>query len=274
MPASEQLVILIFFGRKFHPSRLITLRFLLIPRYSMSTKTPTIVFWMLLHIHTDSTLLAQIRAEMTPFLLITQPPQVLSIPSPPRLSMNHHGLVTSCPLLKSCLYECLRLYTTPTPTRFVDKDTIIHDPEGKLQSHQEYLLEKGSYITAPLTLLHHNPRYFWQPNEFQSRRFLKTREPDNLPEHDTHLDKGHITPPLQTFHHPSNLHPFGIGPSACPARAYAEAQILAFVAAIISLWEFEPAGPEGWIIPGQTDREIVSVPKRDLRVKVRARKLS
>ena len=234
----------------------------------MSTKPASLVFWMLLHIHTEPILLAQIRAEITPFVLITQLPQVLSIPSPPRLSINVSALVTSCPLLKSCLYECLRLYTTPNPTRFVDKDTIIHDPEGKVQSQQDYLLEKGSYITAPRTLLHHNPAYFWQPNEFQPRRFLKAKENDTLAEHDTHLNKERTTQPPQTFHHPSTLHPFGIGSSACPARAYAEAEILAFVAAIISLWEFSPASPKGWMIPERTEREIVSVPKRDLRVKV------
>ena len=240
----------------------------------MSTKPASLVFWMLLHIHTDPTLLTQIRAEIAPFVLITQPPQVLSIPSPPRLSIKLSGLETSCPLLKSCLYECLRLYTTPNPTRFVDKDTIIHDHEGKVQSHQDYLLEKGSYITAPLTLLHHNPAYVWQPNEFQPRRFLKANENDTLAEHDTHHNKEHTTQPPQTFHHPSTLHPFGIGPSTCPARAYAETEILAFTAAIISLWEFSPASPKGWMIPERTEREIVSVPKRDLRVKVQARKLS
>ncbi len=240
----------------------------------MSTKPASLVFWMLLHIHTDPTLLTQIRAEIAPFVLITQPPQVLSIPSPPRLSINLSGLVTSCPLLKSCLYECLRLYTTPKSTRFVDKDTIIHDPEGKVKSHQDYLLEKGSYITAPLTLLHHNPAYFWQPREFQPRRFIKAKENDTLAEHDAHSTEKPRPHPPQTFHHPSTLHPFGIGPSACPARAYAEAEILAFTAAIISLWEFQPASPKGWVIPDRTDREIVSVPKRDLRVKVQARKLS
>lgn len=267
-------MISIFFGRKYHPSPLTTLRFLLIPRYSMSTKTPSIVFWMLLHMHTEPTILARIRAEITPFVLITQPPQVLSIPSPPRLSIKLFGLVTSCPLLKSCLYECLRLYTTPTPIRFVDKDTIVRDPNGKVQPHQDYVLEKGSYITAPLTLLHHNPRYFWQPNEFQPRRFLKTNENDTLAEHDAHPSSKPTTQPHQYIHLPSNLHPFGIGPSTCPARYYAEMEILAFVAAIISLWEFSPADSREWIIPDRTDGEIVSVPKRDLRVKVQARNLS
>ena len=239
-------------------------RFLLIPRYSMSTKPASLTFWMLLHIHTDPTLLTQLRAEIAPFVIITQPPQVLSISSPPRLSIDLPALVTACPLLKSFFYETLRLYTTPSPTLFVAKDTILHDPEGKVRSHQDYILDQGSYVTAPLTLHHHNPAYFWQPNEFQPRRFLKANENDPLTEH--------TTQPPQTFHHPSTLHSFGIGPTTCPARTYAGAEILAFVAAILSLWDFSPANPnKGWTIPDRTEREIVCVPRSDLRVKVRAR---
>ena len=229
---------------------------------------------MLLHIHADPTLVTQIRAEIAEFALITQPPQVLSIPSPPRLSIDAPLLVRYCPLLKSCLYECLRLYTTPTSTRFVDKDTIIRDPNGKVQSHQDYILEKGSYIATPLTLHHHNPRYFWQPNEFQPRRFLKANENGSPADHDTHSNKETPTQYPSTFRFPTNLHPFGIGPSACPARLYAETEILTFVAAIISLWEFSPADPKRWIIPDRKDHEIVSMPIRDLRVKLQARKLS
>lgn len=267
----------------------------------MSTKPASLVFWMLLHIHTDPTLLTQIRTEIAPFVLITQSPQVLSIPSPPRLSTNFSALETSCPLLKSCLYECLRLYTTPTPSRFVDKDTIISDTDERVQSNKDYILERGSYITAPLTLLHHNPRYFWQPNEFQPRRFIKTREGDDLVEYPSELNEHlataddrlpkrdrdsadqsqrharlseeHASQPQQTFHHHDNLHPFGTGGTDCPARAYAEAEILAFVAAILSLWEFESGGANGWVVPERREGEIVSVPRSDLRVKVKARKL-
>ena len=226
---------------------------------------------MLLHIHADPILLTQIRAEIAEFVLIKQPPQVLSIPSPPRLSIDASSLVRYCPLVKSCLYECLRLYTSPIPTRFVEKDTIIRDPNGKVQSHQDYILEKGSCIATPLTLHHHNPRHFWQPNEFQPRRFLKN---DSPADHDTHPHEENPTQYPSTFRFPTDLHPFGIGPSACPARLYAETEILSFVAAIILLWEFSPADSEEWIIPDRKDREIVSMPKRDLRVKVQARKLS
>ena len=229
---------------------------------------------MLLHIYADPTLLTQIRAEIAEFVIIKQPPQVLSIPSPPRFSIDAPSLVRYCPLLKSCLYECLRLYTSPISTRFINKDTMIRDPNGKVQSHQDYILEKGSYIAAPLTLHHHNPRYFWQPNEFQPRRFLKTNENDSPADHDTHSHNENTTQPPQEFLFPTNLHPFGVGPSACPARLYAETEILTFVVAIISLWEFSPADPKGWIIPDRTDRQIVSMPIRDLRVKVQARKLS
>ena len=241
----------------------------------MSTKPASLVFWMLLHILADPTLLTQIRAEIASFVLITQAPQILFIPSPPRLSIKLSALEKSCPLLKSCLYETLRLYTTPTPTRFVNKDTTIRDPNGKVQSHQDYVLESGSYVTAPLTLHHHNPAYFWQPNEFQPRRFLKANENDTPTQHDTHLNRDHTTKQPPKFHQPSTLHPFGISPSACPAREYAEAETLAFVAALISLWDFEPANPnKGWIIPDRSEREIVSVPKRDLRVMVRPREFS
>lgn len=47
-----------------------------------------------------------------------------------------------------------------------------------------------------------------------------------------------------------HLTPFGGGHSVCKGRAFAEREVLIFVAAFVATWEFEPVGA-GWEIPGK-----------------------
>ena len=60
----------------------------------------------------------------------------------------------------------------------------------------------------------------------------------------------------------------------CKGRVFAEKECLAFVAGTIMLWEMEPAGSSGWKIPRHGKATAVSMPKDDVRVKIRRRNLS
>lgn len=218
----------------------------------MSTKSSYLIFWILLHISADPSLVQQIRNETSPYAKATQPPQTLAIAEPPQLSIDANGLVKSCPLLKACFHECVRLHSTPTSVRSITKTFEATSPT----SDSSHILEAGKFVAAPLHLHHHDPSIFESPYIFQPSRFL----PDN-------------TKRIKDTTMADKLKPWGIGSSACPGRAYAEKEVLAYVAGIFALWDFEPTDRRGWVVPGQRERAVVCVPDVDVRVRVRSRPL-
>lgn len=221
----------------------------------MSTKSSYLIFWMLIRVWETPNLVHEIRDEIARFAQTTQPPQIFGIPELPRLKLDLDGLVNSCPLLKACFHETLRLHSMPISVRSVPKDVIVGEAKGPGPS---YALDAGSIIAAPLGLHHHDPRFFESPFTFQPRRFLESSE----------SAEGKQTVIERT------LRPWGVGEYACPGRAYAEQEVLAFVASILALWDFEPGGNGKWIVPKQTERAVVSVPSGDVRVRLRPRQLS
>ena len=60
----------------------------------------------------------------------------------------------------------------------------------------------------------------------------------------------------------------------CKGRVFAEKESLAFVAGIVVLWDMEPAGKSGWKMPRHGRATAVSMPKGDVRVKIRRRDLT
>ena len=202
-------------------------------------------------------LVERVRDEIGSYARATQPPPLLGIPEPPRLIIDVDGLVKSCPLLKACFYECLRLYSTPTSARTVHKDMWVRLVDGRGREARKYPLDAGNIVAAPLSLHHYDPCYFEDPNDFRPTRFLRPNE----------HEQG-----KQKFVE-STIRPWGIGESACPGRAYAENQVLAFVAGILVLWDFEPTDNKGWVVPNQTERSVISVPVKDVRVRLRPREL-
>lgn len=49
---------------------------------------------------------------------------------------------------------------------------------------------------------------------------------------------------------------------------------LAFIAGTLSLWDFEPAGPNGWVVPEAQFAVGVALPKGDFRASINKRNLS
>lgn len=221
----------------------------------MSTKPTYLIFWMLIRVWASPGLVQQIRDEMGPFAQTTQPPQLFGIPELPRLKLDLDGLLHSCPLLKACFYEVMRLHSTPISVRTVARNVVVHEVKG---SGPSYALDAGSIVAAPLGLHHHHPRYFESPTTFQPSRFLKSNKDEE--------GKKTVNERISR--------PWGVGKSACPGRVYAEQEILAFVAGILALWGFEPASNGEWVVPEQTERAIVCVPSTDIRVRLRPSQLS
>lgn len=226
----------------------------------MSTKSSNLVFWMLVQIWTVSGLVQQIRDEISPFTKAWQPLQTFRIKEHPRLRIDVDGLVRSCPLLKACFYECIRLYSAPTSMRSTVQTFEVHEARKDAsdgRSHQSYILESGKFVAAVFGVHHFDPHYFESPCDFRPARFLGRSESS---EEELVVDE-------------QTLRPWGMGATACPGRAYAEREVLAFVAGILALWDFEPANPKGWIVPGREERPVISVPSADTRIRIKPRSL-
>lgn len=169
------------------------------------------------------------------------------------------GLVGACPLLRACFYECLRLYSKPMAVREVTKAFSVAgaslEESGKPVG-QHFAMRLGTYLVAPLSLHSHNNSFSDSPQLFKPHRLLVVGRDGNQK-----CDTG-------------VLRPWGLGEAACPGKLLAERQVLVFVAAIVSLWDIEPAGLRGWSVPQQAVYSVVAEPRTDVRVFVRARNLS
>ena len=226
----------------------------------MSIKTTNLIFWVLVRLYSKPELIQKVRNEIRPFAKASQPSQVFRMPEPVRLEINDAGLVQSCPLLKACLYECLRLHSEPVSMGIVQKDLLVSEsPEhGRLvhgERPQSFVLGEGDFVASLSSMSQHDSRPQDPPNSFQPGRFL--RSSDNVQGQRT-LVQG-------------ILEPWGSGESTCPGRVFAEQEVLVFVAAILILWDSEPVGSQGWFVPRQRTSAIISSPSADIRVRLRPR---
>ncbi|KAL2002139.1 hypothetical protein VTN02DRAFT_589 [Thermoascus thermophilus] len=227
--------------------------------WAMNVNSSNIVFWNLLHILADPALLSGIRREIAPYVKATRlSPQETGLPftEPPRLSVDMDGLLNSCPLLKATYYETMRMDTAPFSYRELTADLTLTESEedATLNGSSEprtYNFRKGEYVVIPHGAHNKDPLYFPDPDRFDPRRFILT-DPET----------GKETVDLRT------LRPYGGGTSMCKGRGFAEREILVFTAAILSLWEIEPADKAGWKIPGQKPSSTAFLPKNDIRVRL------
>lgn len=229
----------------------------------MGIKTTNLIFWVLVRLYSKPELIQKVRNEIRPFAKASQPSQVFRMPEPVRLEINDAGLVQSCPLLKACLYECLRLHSEPVSMGILQKDlSVLESTEhGRFingERPQSFVLETGDFVASLSSTHQHDSRYQDSPNSFQPGRFL--RPSDNV-QGQRKLVQG-------------TLEPWGSGDFICPGRVFAEQEVLIFVAAILVLWDSEPVGSQGWIVPKQKTSAIISSPSTDIRVRLRPRDLS
>ncbi|KAL8815366.1 MAG: hypothetical protein Q9223_005485, partial [Gallowayella weberi] len=199
--------------------------------------TPTF-FWILTHIYSRPTLLAQLRAEIA---------NVTDSATSGHITTN--SIIVSkfqphCPLLLSTYQETLRLQTHNTSSRWVTKDTVLAD---------QYLLKAGNVIQMPGYPVHTLPS-IWGPDvtSFNPHRFLKPERKDK-----------------STKQHPASFRSFGGGATLCPGRHFAAAEICAAAAMMVSRFEIEPVGTGGeWSVPDWMKGKVASgipPPEQDIR---------
>ena len=218
----------------------------------MNTKIHSLVFWLLLRIKSQPGLVERVRLECGPFVKVDSS-QRFSLPEPPRLEMNLGGLAHSCPLLKSCFNECLRLDTSPFSFRSLLQNVVITKPRQGLFGAEQpasFQLKAGEVVVVPWRVLFYDPQDF----EFQAERFLV---PDP-----TEKERQFIDPTS-----------WCADEDLWPGQEIVENVVLAFVAGILALWDLDLPGSGRWVVPLHRNSPNFLSPVNDVRVRVRRRAL-
>ncbi|KAH9989603.1 putative cytochrome P450 [Xylariaceae sp. FL0662B] len=211
--------------------------------WGQNANTQPLIFWLLLHIYSRPSLLASLREEVSPFAPIdtgANPPRIVQI--------EYSSLSRDCPLLKSSYLETLRLVNDASSLRYVGREISV--PDGPYTHH----LKPGTFITVAHAINQRFASVYADPEQFVPDRFVETDQA-------TGKRKAQYR----------NLRPWGMGKGICKGRTFAEMSILGVVAAVISLWDFEPADGKKWKMPEMKPGTGVLRPTSDVRVSIRRR---
>lgn len=204
--------------------------------------TPAI-FWAILHIYSDTSLLQDLREEVKAATTTLEAPnghdkrRVKCIIDPKMIA-------SACPLLLSTFRETLRIHTHNATSRMVIEDTLLDN---------RYLLRKGGIVQMPSAPVHYNTK-IWGPDaaSFNARRFLKANE--------VAARKGAFKA-------------WGGGATICPGRHFATAEVTGVLAMMVARFDIEPTAGM-WVWPKVDWGRVASSihpPKGDINVKIKAR---
>lgn len=135
------------------------------------------IFWMLLRICSDASLLAQVRDEIAPFVVLEEPAVgfggAVGIATPSRIqSVDLDGLLNKCPRLKACYIESLRLDFSAWSFKSIREDTVLADRDGTPDA-QKVLMRAGTYAHGAFELHHTDPLVWEDPLTWRHERHLK-----------------------------------------------------------------------------------------------------
>lgn len=139
--------------------------------WAANANSNPLMFWMINHIYADRALLEMIREEIAQFVGAVEPDQKFAFAEPARFDrFDVEGLCSSCPLLKSCYIECLRLDTASWSLKIIKQDFVLQSRE---KGAQGWLLRKGDYAHAAHDLHNTDPSVFADPMIFRADRHVK-----------------------------------------------------------------------------------------------------
>jgi len=221
-----------------------------------------VAFWLNIRILAIPDLVEAIRKEIATFVKVRQPSDgVFGMEEAPRLEIDHKSLTTFCPLLKACYIESLRLDSAPWSVKKVAKPfTLSEKQEDFVGVHADekphtYRFEAGTYADVPIGIHMTDPKYFPNPEKFIPDRHIK-KEGDGKES----VEWG-------------SVRPYGGGKTICKGRLFAEREIMACTAALLTLWEFEPVDEKGWKVPDHVRSAGVAKPDKDIRVRISKRRV-
>ena len=209
--------------------------------WGQNANTQPLLFWFLTYVYSNPGLLHRVREEIAP--------HTDASPSNPSKiqSMDLAALSRSCPLMKACIFETYRMAHEPASVRYIERPLYIDDGNYK---HE---LKPGSFLTAAHSLIQHDPSVYANPEKFLPDRFL---EPDPA--------SGKLSARYGV------LKPWGSGNAMCKGRTFAEKEIVALGAAIISLWDIAPTNGS-WSLPTMIPGMGAQKPVKDIRVIIKRR---
>ena len=228
--------------------------------WAMNVNANPLAFWLLFRILSTPGLESQVLEELAPHIAVVQRKSDLPVPEPPSLSLDIAGLLECCPLFKASYFETLRVDSAAMTYKELKGDmTMTESPEdARLNGRSEplsYHVSKGEFIAVPHGVHQADPKYFANPEKFDPRRFLVPAEND----------------PSKSQADIRTMRPFGGGVTMCKGRTFAEREILAYVAAILTMWEISPAGGSRWKFPSHRVGSAVFLPASNVRIRIKRR---
>jgi cytochrome P450 len=225
----------------------------------LNANVNNLAFWMLVRILATPGLVERLRDEIKSHCVIFRTEKISALPELPQIKIYVEGLTQSCPLLRACYLEALRLDSAPWSVKKIGRDFNLQaDPPDMMGAGghaRSYHFQKGTIVGIPHVMHHKDPKYFEDPEQFIPERFIKQSD----------------EPSAEPIVDGSGIRPYGGGSSMCKGRLFAEREAFAFVAGFLSLWEFEPIGASGWEIPQHQWATGVLVSSTPYRVRISRR---
>lgn len=212
-------------------------------------------FWNIAHIFADSELLKEIKKEIAPYVKATRlTRQQTGFPfdEPPKLDIDMEKMLQSCPLLKACYYESIRLHSAGISFRKLESDMTLTESTEDAVEPRKYKLNKGEKVIMPHGVYQNDPYRFSNPDQFDPLRFIATETGNSHKEVNAEA-----------------LGPIADGLYGSKHNAFTERVILGFTAAIVSMWDFKSPEGKSITVPGNKMSWGAFSPAHDVRVKVK-----
>ncbi|EED15004.1 cytochrome P450, putative [Talaromyces stipitatus ATCC 10500] len=248
--------------------------------WKTTTDASKLIFWNILHIFSDSDLLATVRKEIAPYVRVTRSdPKVTGLPiaEPPRLSIDTEKLFTGCPLLKATYAETIRLDSNPISYRQLNADLTLTESEEDAaifareneKHHRSYKIFKDGILGLASGAHHIDSRYYREPKSFLPHRFLTTSA-SFPPSSSSKAKKNDEDQPSHSFNWQTVLPFAGDG----TFNDLLEREVMLITASIVSLWDIESveSDQKGWgksKIPAHRLSANAFLPSSDVKVRLK-----
>lgn len=219
--------------------------------------TTKIIFWTTLHIFSDVALLREIREEIAPHVKGTRPSREetgFPFDEPPRLNIEMDSMLNACPLLRACYYESVRLHSAGISFRKLESDLVLAESLQDASQPRTYTLHKGEKVIMPHGVHHNDPQCFSNPDQYDPLRFIVMNAPSGT--------KQASADPIS---------PFADGLYGSKHNNLTERAILAFTAAIVSMWDITSADGKDLAVPKHRTTWGAYPPSSDVKVKLKLR---
>jgi hypothetical protein len=244
--------------------------------WAMNVNANPVIFWMIMYVFSDATLLQEIREEVAPYVRFSAPAATgLPIKEAPKLDIDIDSLWKKCALLKGAFFEAMRLEAASMSYKMIEQDFVVHEDErdarllGKKEP-QSWLLKKGELICIPHMVHQTDEKYFRDPERFDARRFWAADGHASEKGENGHAN-GHVAAEDVKVEY-KTMKVWGGGKQMCKGKTFAEREVVLFAAAIIMQWDMTPVDNGGkWVHPGRKLGAGAVNPKKDMRVRMRRR---